>query len=152
MPTIIRAEYLGYYNRLRNSDKLFNVFLLLNDNGTYSCMTENGRRGSSLVRRTVCENVRRETAEGKFWEKVREKRNHRETPYSEEPFGNSYSELASRYTFNAQNNNANKTNVSKTDESKSNVINFPAERIEKHVPKTKQNGILNSDQFDSLEF
>lgn len=152
MPTIIRAEFLSYYNRLRNSDKLFNVFLIRDDQGNFACLTENGRRGSKLVCRTICEKARRETAESRFWEKVREKRNHRETPYSEEPFGNSYSEIASLYTFNAQTNNANKTNVSKRDESKPNVINFPAERIEKQVPKTKQNGILNSDQFDSLEF
>jgi len=93
MPTIIRAEYLSYYNRLRNSDKLFNVFLILADDNTYSCLTENGRRGSGLVCRTVCENVRRETAESKFWEKVREKRNHRDTPYSNENSGSVYSQI-----------------------------------------------------------
>lgn len=152
MPNILRAEYLSYYNRLRNSDKLFNIFLIQEEDGTFSCLTENGRRGSNLVRRTVCEKVRRETAENRFWEKVREKRNHRETPYREEPFGNSYSEIASRYTFDAQTSNANKTNISKTVESKSNVINFPVDKTEKQIPKIKQNGILNSDQFDSLEF
>jgi hypothetical protein len=152
MPTIIRAQFLSYYNRLRNSDKLFNVFLIRDDDGTYSCQTENGRRGTSLVRRTVCQEVRRETAESSFWEKVRGKRNHRETPYREEPFGNSYSEIASQYTSNAQTSTTNKTIVSKTDESKPNVINFPVDKIEKKVPKTKQNGFLNSEQFDSLEF
>ncbi|MEP6902846.1 MAG: hypothetical protein ABJA66_13925 [Actinomycetota bacterium] len=152
MPTIIRAEFLSYYNRVQNSDKLFNVFLIRDDNGTYSCLTENGRRGNKLVCRTICEKARRETAESSFWEKVREKRNHRETSYREESFGNSYSELASQYTFNTQTSTTNKTNVSKTDESKPKVINFPVDKTEKQVPKTKQNGILNSDQFDSLEF
>ena len=110
MPTIIRAEYLSYYNSARNSDKLFNVFLILADDNTYSCLTENGRRGSSLVRRTVCQKVRRETAESKFWEKVREKCNHRETPYSIESFGNSYSQIASQYASPSQTRNVVNTN------------------------------------------
>ena len=151
MPTIIRAEYLSFYDRLRNSDKLFNVFLILADDGTYSCLTENGRRGSSLVRRTVCKNVRRETAESKFWEKVREKRNHRDTPYTNETFGSSYSQIASQYPFNSQPNNSIKTNELKTLESKTNVIAFPIEKSQSQPPKPKPGGILNSEQFDSLE-
>lgn len=149
MPTIIRAEYLSYYNRSRNSDKLFNVFLVLADGGTYSCLTENGRRGSNLVRHIVCENVRREQAEQKFWEKVREKRNHRETPYSDERFGYSYSQLASQYSFNKQPENAAPTTKIKTVQPKENVIAFPVEKV--NTKKQNAGGILNSDQFDSLE-
>ena len=149
MPTIIRAEYLSYSNRLRNSDKLFNIFLILTEDNTYSCLTENGRRGNHLVRRTVCENVRRETAEGKFWEKVREKRNHRDTPYTNESFGSNYSQIASQYPFNSQSNNSLKTNELKTVESKTNVIAFPVEKSQSNLPKTS--GILNTNQLDSLE-
>lgn len=149
MPTIIRAEYLSYYNRLRNSDKLFNVFLILADDGSYSCLTENGRRGSSLVCRTICDNVRRETAENKFWEKVREKRNHRDTPYTNESFGSNYSQIASQYPFDSQQNNSIKTNELKKVESETNVIAFPNKQIS--TPKQKAVGILNSNQFDSLE-
>lgn len=149
MPTIIRAEYLSYYNRSRNSDKLFNVFLVLADDGTYSCLTENGRRGSNLVRRTVCENMRRERAEQSFWEKVREKRNHGSTPYTDESYGYSYSQLASQYSFNKQPENvAAKTKI-KTVEPKENVIAFPVEKVQ--IKKPSAGGILNSDQFDSLE-
>ena len=151
MPTVIRAEYLSYDNRLRNSDKLFNVFLILADDGTYSCLTENGRRGNHLVRRTVCENVRRETAESRFWEKVREKRNHRDTPYTDESFGISYSQIASQYPFNSEPNNSINTNELKTVKPKINVIAFPVEKVEKQARKATQNGFLNSDQFDSLE-
>ena len=151
MPTIIRAEYLSYYNRLRNSDKLFNVFLILADDNTYSCLTENGRRGSSLVCRTVCENVRRETAETKFWEKVREKRNHRDTPYTNESFGSNYSQIASQYPFNSQSNNPINTIELKKDEPKTNVIAFPVEKSQSQTPKQNPGGILNSEQFDSLE-
>ena len=149
MPTIIRAEYLSYSNRLRNSDKLFNIFLILTEDNTYSCLTENGRRGNHLVRRTVCENVRRETAEGKFWEKVREKRNHRDTPYTNESFGSNYSQIASQYPFNSQSNNSLKTNELKTVESKTNVIAFPVEKSQSNLPKPS--GILNTNQLDSLE-
>jgi hypothetical protein len=144
MPTIIRAEYLSYYNRLRNSDKLFNVFLIRADDGTYSCVTENGRRGSSLVRRIVCENVKRETAEQKFWEKVRDKRNHNSTPYTDESSGYSYSQLASQYTFNSLPEKAVAPTQVKT---KENVIAFPVEKMNTKKPSR----ILNSDQFDSLE-
>ena len=149
MPKIARAEYLGYYNRPRNSDKLFNVFLILADDGTYSCLTENGRRGSNLVRRTVCENVRRETAEQRFWEKVREKRNHGSTPYTDESFGYNYSQLASQYSFDTQPANAVAKIQVKTVKSKENVIAFPVEKV--NTKKANLNGILNSDQFDSLE-
>jgi hypothetical protein len=150
MPTIIRAEYLSYYNSSRNSDKLFNVFLILADDGTYSCLTENGRRGNHLVRRTVCESQRRETAESKFWEKVREKRNHRDTPYTNETSGSNYSQIASQYQF-SQPNNSVKTNELKPADPKTNVIAFPIEKSQKQSPKPKPGGILNSEQFDSLE-
>jgi len=151
MPAIVRAEYLGYYNPSRNSDKLFNIFLILADDGTYSCLTENGRRGSSLVRRTICEEGRRERAEQKFWEKVREKRNHRETPYTDESFGYSYSQIASLYSFNSQSESAITTNRVKVSEPKENVIAFPVEKINNQIKKQSTSGILNSEQFDSLE-
>lgn len=150
MPIIIRAEYLSYYNASRNSDKLFNIFLIQEDNGTFNCLTENGRRGSNLVRRTVCEKVRREAAESKFWEKVREKRNHRETPYTNESSGSSYSQIASQFKFSKPNDSV-KTNEPKATESKTNVIAFPIEESQKQSPKPKPGGILNSEQFNSLE-
>lgn len=151
MPVIIRAEYLSYYNSARNSDKLFNVFLVRNDEGTYSCLTENGRRGSKLVPRIVCEEVRRETAEQRFWEKVREKRNHSETPYTDESFGINYSQIASQFFQSSAQNPAAK-NAVKTDSAQENVLTFPVEKINKQPKKPNTGGILNSEQFDSLEF
>lgn len=152
MPIIIRAEYLSYYNQARNSDKLFNIFLIQEDDGTFSCLTENGRRGSNLVRRTFCERVRRETAESRFWEKLREKRNHRDTPYTNESFGSNYSQIASQYPFNSQPNNSLITNELKKVEPKTNVISFPVEKSQNQSKKSNVSGILNSEQFDSLEF
>jgi hypothetical protein len=152
MPTIIRAEFLSYYNRLRNSDKLFNVFLIRDDQGNYICLTENGRRGSNLVCRTVCEKARRETAESKFWEKVQEKRNHRETPYTNESSGRSYSQIASQYAVDSPPNDTIKTNDLETVKPKTNVISFPVEKSQNQPKKSVPGGILNSEQFDSLEF
>ncbi len=151
MPTIIRAEYLSYYNPARNSDKLFNIFLVRNDEGTYSCLTENGRRGSRLVPRIVCEEVRRETAEQRFWEKVREKRNHQSTPYTDESFGINYSQIASQFAFQRAEQNQLAKNPVKTEPVKENVIVFPVEKINNQTKKPNPGGILNSEQLDSLE-
>lgn len=154
MPRIIRAEYLSYYNSARNSDKLFNIFLILEDDGTFSCLTENGRRGSNLVRRTLCSKTGQATAESNFRQKLDDKRYHRETPYTAEPFGYNYSQVASEYSFNSEASSIilspeiDNDNKSST---KSNVIVFPVEKTEKQVIKPKHNGIFNSEQFDSLE-
>jgi hypothetical protein len=151
MPTIIRVEYLSYYNVSRNSDKLFNVFLIRSDDGTYSCLTENGRRGSNLVRRAVCEKVRRETAEQRFWEKVRDKRNHPDTPYTNEILGNSHSQIASQYDLNLPTESEVQPSHTQTGQLKENVIAFPVEKINNQPKHPKPGGILNSDQFNSLE-
>jgi hypothetical protein len=155
MPGIVRAEYLSYYNSARNSDKLFNVFLIENDEGSYACVTEYGRRGNALVRNTLCANARRETAENKFREKLNSKRYHRDTPYRDEPSGCDYSQVASEYSFNSRAGSVilppDPESTGDKIEPKSNVITFPVDKTEKQVPKPKQNGILNSDQFDSLE-
>ena len=108
------------------------------------------------MRRTLCSKARRETAESQLREKLNAKRYHRETPYTDEPFGFNYSQIASEYNFNSRASSfilpPETQQTGKTIEPKSNIINFPLEKAEKQVTKTKQNGILNSDQFDSLEF
>ena len=62
MPQIVRAEYLKYYNPSRNSDKIFNVFLIEDEDGTFSCISEYGRRGNKLVRDSLCTRASREVA------------------------------------------------------------------------------------------
>lgn len=159
MPRIIRAEYLSYYNQARNSDKLFNIFLIQEDDGTFSCLTENGRRGSNLVRRTLRTNARRETAESILRQKLDDKRYHRETPYTDEPFGANYSQIARQYGGNqaqseaSSNSQASRVNIVRPAASseKTNVIKFPTETKEKPRQQPKQSGILNQEQFDSLE-
>ena len=163
MPQIVRAEFLAYANRSRNSDKVFNVFLIEDDDGTYACVTEYGRRGSALVRDTLCARAARDIAESKLRQKISAKRNHRETPYSDDSFGQNISPLAREYGFNRSRagssssggRNSNRSNqeaaTSGTTEPKPNVIAFPAEKKEIQRTKPKQGGILNQEQFDSLE-
>jgi hypothetical protein len=158
MPRIHRAEFLSYYNARRNSDKLFNVFLIEDDDGTFRCVSEYGRRGNNLVRDTLCAKQRRETAESHLRQKLSAKRNHRETPYTDEPFGFNYSPLAREYNFTSAQSSfilPAETNQAaangKISEPKRNIIAFPAEKTAKPRQKPKPTGILNQEQFDSLE-
>jgi len=162
MPRIVRAEFLSYYNARRNSDKLFNVFLIEDDDGTFRCVSENGRRGTNLVRHTLCSKTTREFAESYLRQKINAKRNHRETPYADEPFGANYSQIVGEYGYKnqaAQSNSGTTTTPARRQNSttepaptaiKPNVIKFP---VEKEIPRTepKPAGIFNQGQFDSLE-
>jgi hypothetical protein len=159
MPGIIRAEYLSYYNPARNSDKLFNIFLIEDADGTFSCLTENGRRGSNLVRRALCTRTERAIAESKFRQKLDDKRYHRDTPYRDEAFGANYSQIAKEYGSDqnqSESSGANRMSQPKPQSptvqpSNRNVIAFPTPNKEKPREQPKQSGILNQEQFDSLE-
>lgn len=158
MPRIIRAEYLSYYNSARNSDKLFNIFLIEEDDGTFSCLTENGRRGTNLVRRTLCSKSGRIIAESNFRQKLDDKRYHRDTPYRDERFGASYSQIAKEYSFTQAKSDSVGTNQSSgaaqlnnSESLKAKIITFPIEKKIEQRQQPKKSGILNEDQFDSLE-
>lgn len=158
MPRIIRAEYLSYYNSARNSDKLFNIFLIEEDDGSFSCLTENGRRGSNLVRRTLCTKTGRTLAESNFRQKVDDKRYHRDTPYQDERFGATYSQIAKDYSFTQTQRESYGTNqtsltaqISNSESPKAKIISFPIEKKIEQRQQPKKSGILNEDQFDSLE-
>ena len=49
-------------------------------------------------------------------------------------------------------NDSLKTNELKTVEPKTNIISFPVEKSQNQPKKSMPSGILNSEQFDSLEF
>ena len=158
MPRIIRAEYLSYYNQARNSDKLFNIFLIEEDDGSFSCLTENGRRGSNLLRRTLCTKTGRTLAESNFRQKVDDKRYHRDTPYQDERFGATYSQIAKDYSFTQTQRESYGTNqtsltaqISNSESPKAKIISFPIEKKIEQRQQPKKSGILNEDQFDSLE-
>lgn len=158
MPRIVRAEFLSYYNSRRNSDKLFNVFVIEDVDGTFRVVSEHGRRGMNLIRDTLCAKATRDFAESKLRLKLNAKRNHRETPYTDEQFGYNYSQIAREYGFDsAQNDNANSirttqtSNVTSFVQPKQNVVEFPVKAAGKIKEKPKQIGILNQEQMNSLE-
>lgn len=143
MPSrIIDAEYLHYCNPARNSDKVFNIFLVEEDDGRHSCISEHGRRGTSLVRVVVCSNKSPAVAERAFRQKLEAKRNHRETPYWDSPEGADQSPFASEYS--SRQNSINRTSPP-----------IVVDSLEEEKPaadrRSKINGILNQAQIDSLE-
>lgn len=139
---IVEAEFLHYSNPTRNSDKVFNIFLVEEDDGSYSCISEYGRRGSSLVRVVICSNKSRPVAEIAFRKKLDAKRNHRETPYRDSRSGVEQSPFARE--VNARSTPKNLTSMRKAAD--------PA-KIQKLAAdgRVRANGILNQAQIDSLE-
>ncbi len=143
MPSIVRAEYLSYLNPSRNSDKIYNLFLIAQDDGRFSCMSEYGRRGNALVVSTICVNRTRQYAESKLGQKLASKRNHRETPYSSAPDGRRQSRFLTEFELPPlRNSEADGSDVQeKTTGAPPTVIAEPK----------KPKGLLNAGQFDSLE-
>lgn len=157
MSRIVRAEFLSYYNAPRNSDKLFNVFVI-EDDGTFRCVSEYGRRGNNLIRDTLCTKATRDLAESKLRQKLAAKRNHRETPYTDELLGYNYSPLAREHGF-AGTQGENQTlsrsrqplSFNEAVRAKTNVIEFPSKPSQEKSEKPAKTGILNQEQMNSLE-
>jgi len=143
MPSrIVEAEYLHYSNLARNSDKVFSIFLVEEDDGSYSCISEYGRRGTSLVRVVVCSNKSRPAAERAFRKKLDAKRNHRETPYWDSPDGSDQSPYAQELAARSVPASTISTHM----------IAEPGQTQKQAVDKTvRASGILNQGQIDSLE-
>ena len=140
---IVEAEFLHYSNPTRNSDKVFNIFLVEEDDGSYSCISEYGRRGSSLVRVVICSNKSRPVAEIAFRKKLEAKRNHRETPYWDSPDGSGQSPYAQELSARSVPAGTISTPA----------IADPAQTQKQAVDRTmRASGILNQGQIDSLEF
>lgn len=139
--TIVRAEFLHYRNPAKNSDKIYNIFLIQNgEDDDFDCISEHGRRGNSLVRVIVSSHRIRTTAERDFQRKLTAKRNHRATPYETNPAGSRDSRLAREieiFTSSPREVEIAESRDAKADEA----------RI-----RAKPAGMLNSGQFDSLEF
>lgn len=136
---IVRSEFL-HYNPAINSDKVYNLFLIQNGEADdCDCISEHGRRGSSLVRVIVSSNRPRSAAEGDFKRKLDAKRNHRNTPYERNPAGLRDSRLAAEFENEtvSPNHPREATRAAKS-------------RMSPVSPKPR--GVLNREQFDSLEF
>lgn len=83
MPIIFKKCFLFHYDPAINSDKVFNLFLIDNENGTYSALQEYGRRGTKLNVKPLVENCSLATAQNHYSAKLSEKINHRKTPYKQ---------------------------------------------------------------------
>ncbi len=105
--------------------------------------------GAGLV---WCVKSSRNLAESKLRQKLLAKRNHRETPYTDDSFGYNYSQIAREYGFeSAQKDNARSiraaqpSNTTNSVQPKQNVVEFPVKPSEKTKEKPKQIGILNQE-------
>lgn len=81
MPAILKKCFLFHYDPTINSDKVFNLFLIDNENGTYSAISEYGRSGTKLNVKPLIENSSLSLAQSHYSAKLNEKVYHKRTPY-----------------------------------------------------------------------
>jgi len=81
MPVILKKSFLFHYDPTINSDKVFNLFIIENENNTYSAISEHGRSGTKLNVKPLIENCSLSMAQSRFSEKLNEKIYHKRTPY-----------------------------------------------------------------------
>lgn len=160
MPVIYKKSFLFHYDPSINSDKVFNLFLLDNEDGTYSAISEHGRSGTKLRILPLVENCSLALAQSRYSAKLSEKVYHPKTPY--------------KHTLNAatsptyKNFSAEKPHVVKPLET-AKIIDFKSVESSKsdQSPTEKQSGeqetaaserrskrigVLNLNQLDALEF
>lgn len=96
MPVIYRKCFLYHYDSSINSDKVFNLFLIDNEDGTYTTISEHGRSETRLNVKPLVERCSLSLAQNRYAEKRFEKIHHRRTPYVE-TFNCSYSPTVKKY-------------------------------------------------------
>lgn len=96
MPQIIKKCFLYHTDSSINSDKVFNLFVIDNEDGTYSALQEYGRSETNLNVKPLAVRCSLSLAQSRFSEKRFEKINHRRTPYLE-TFNCSYSPTVKKY-------------------------------------------------------
>lgn len=157
MPIILKKCFLFHYDPSVNSDKVFNLFLLDNENGTYSAISEYGRRGTNLNVKPLVENCSLALAQNHYSAKYSEKVNHRKTPYTQ-TLNCSGSPTFKKFGAAAESAkplNAAKVIDFKTVETKE-IVSPPAEKESGQQEMTerrggKQIGVLTMNQLDALE-
>lgn len=138
---IVRAEFLHYRNLAKNSDKIYNIFLIQNgEDDDFDCISEHGRRGSSLVRVIISANTFRTIAERNFQQKLTAKRNHRATPYETNPAGSRDSRIA------------REIEIFTSTPRKVEILESRDANVDGPQTRARPAGMLNRGQFDSLEF
>lgn len=160
MPVIFKKCFLFHYDPAINSNKVFNVFLIDNQDGSYSAISEYGRNGTKLNVKPLIENCSLSVAQSRYSAKIDEKRYHKKTPYTQ-TLNTSGSPTFQK--FNAETIETAKTletakiidfkpaqsgsNLSPDSEKESGGQTV-AEKIER---RSKQIGVLNLNQLDALE-
>lgn len=156
MPAILKKSFLFHYDPTINSDKVFNVFVIDNEDGTFSAISEYGRSGTKLNVKPLIENCSLSLAESRFSAKISEKVYHPRTPYSH-TLNPSTSPTYQKLIVAAKPS-------SKTSEA-AKVLSFkPAETLppsekesgqlkgsEIEAKPSKKIGVLNLNQLDALE-
>jgi len=160
MPLILKKCFLFHYDPSVNSDKVFNLFLIDNENGNFSAISEYGRSGAKLNVKPLIENCSLSLAQSKYAAKLNDKIYHKRTPYTHTLNSSSSptfqklgtaninktepTEPAKIFDFKAVNSNIKPI---PTTENKSGGQNVSEERAK----QTKKIGVLNLNGLDALE-
>ena len=164
MPVILKKCFLYHYDSKINSDKVFNLFILDHEDGSYSALQEHGRSETKLRVLPLVERCSLSTAEQRYAAKRQEKIFHKSTPYLE-TFNCDYSPTLKQFgTFKAvpipSQQPAKILDFNKPIKSESASAAVPIEKgsgeqggetaaVER---RSKRIGVLNLDKLDALEF
>ncbi len=163
MPVILKKCFLYHYDPKINSDKVFNLFLVDHEDGSYSTISEHGRSEMKLRVLPLVERGSLSTAEQRYSAKRQEKILHKSTPYLE-TFNCDYSPtLKQMGAFKAVPIPAQppakilEFNKPAKSESVSTALveKESGEQTTKKVAverRSKKIGVLNLDRLDALEF
>jgi hypothetical protein len=161
MPVIYKKCFLYHYDSSINSDKVFNLFLIDNEDGTYTAISEHGRKDTKLNVKPLAERCSLSLAQNRFAEKRFEKVHHRRTPYVE-TFNCSYSPTVKKYGASKVSENVAYSPPAKVIDFKPAILSqnasAPVEEISgeqsvqvipEHAKRVR--GALNLNQLDALE-
>ncbi|MEJ7860477.1 MAG: hypothetical protein WKF90_02455 [Pyrinomonadaceae bacterium] len=161
MPVIYKKCFLYHYDSSINSDKVFNLFLIDNEDGTYTAISEHGRKDTKLNVKPLAERCSLSLAQNRFAEKRFEKVHHRRTPYVE-TFNCSYSPTFKKYGASKVSENVAYSQPATVIDFKPAILSqnasAPVEKISGEQsmqaipePAKRVRGALNLNQLDALE-
>ena len=164
MPVVLKKSFLYHFDPKINSDKVFNLFLVDHEDGSYSAISEHGRSETKLRILPLVEHCSQSLAEQRYAAKRQEKIFHKSTPYLE-TFNCDYSPtLKQMGAFKAvpvpAQQPAKILDFNKPVKSESVSVAASIEKgsgeqaTEKAVVerRSKRIGVLNLDKLDALEF
>lgn len=89
----MKAQSISLYHRHGASDKVYNVQLIPEPDGTWSVYAQNGRRGAGLVNRTKVQKVGYHVAQSAYLDLIATKERHPSTPYIRGPLNGKSAEV-----------------------------------------------------------